>query len=60
MAEHHRGGNHTTHRFGAELELVGSKELSTIAEARKLELILKKKKNPQVALFTLQSYKETS
>jgi predicted GIY-YIG superfamily endonuclease len=55
VAEHRRGSNHTTRRFGGNIELVASKELPSIAEARKLELALKRKKNPQLAVNILQS-----
>ena len=44
LAEHQRGSNHTTHRFGAKLELVGAKQLPSMIEARALELQLKRKK----------------
>ena len=27
MAEHRRGGNHTTHRFGGQIELVAAQEV---------------------------------
>jgi predicted GIY-YIG superfamily endonuclease len=53
--EHKRGSNHTTHRFGADIELVVAKELPSMAEARKLERILKRKKNPRLAISILQS-----
>ena len=56
LSEHRRGSNHTTRRFGEKLELVGTKELPSIAEARKLETILKKKKNPRLAVFALLSF----
>ena len=56
LAEHCRGSNHTTRRLGEKLELVGTKELPSIAEARKLETILKKKKNPRLAVFALRSF----
>jgi predicted GIY-YIG superfamily endonuclease len=55
VAEHRRGSNHTTHRFGGHIELVASKKLPSMREARKLEVILKRKKNPQLAAFMLQS-----
>ena len=55
MAEHQRGSNHTTHRFGAKLELVGAKQLPSMIEARPLDLQLKRKKNPQLAIFALNS-----
>jgi len=55
MAEHRRGSNHTTHRFGGQIELVVAKELPSMAEARKIERILKQKKNPRLAISILQS-----
>ncbi len=55
IAEHQRGSNHTTHRLGAKLELVGAKQLPSMIEARALELQLKPKKNPQLAIFALNS-----
>jgi putative endonuclease len=59
LAEHQRGSNHTTRRLGGEVKLVASKQLSTMAKARRLELQLKRKKNPQVAMFILQSSSST-
>jgi predicted GIY-YIG superfamily endonuclease len=56
MAEHQRGSNHTTHRFGAELELVEAKQLPSMIEARALELQLKRKKNPRLAVLILRSH----
>ena len=55
IAEHKRGSNHTTHRFGGQIELVAAKELPSMAEARKLERALKRKKNPRLAISMLQS-----
>ena len=55
IEEHRRGSNSTTRRFGGKLELIGAKELSSIAEARKLEILLRRKKNPRLAVFSLQS-----
>jgi predicted GIY-YIG superfamily endonuclease len=55
LAEHRRGSNHSTQRFGGDLELIAAKELPSVAEARNLEVTLKRKKNPQLALFLLQS-----
>ena len=55
MAEHRRGGNHTTHRLGSRIELVVAKEVPSMADARKLELVLKRKKNPRLAIAILQS-----
>jgi putative endonuclease len=54
LREHKRGSNHTTHRLG-ELTLVTAKEMPSIAEARGLEIHLKKKKNPRLAIFVLNS-----
>jgi predicted GIY-YIG superfamily endonuclease len=54
-AEHKRGNNHTTHRFGGQIELVVAKEVPSMIEARKLEQILKRKKNPRLAISILQS-----
>jgi predicted GIY-YIG superfamily endonuclease len=53
--EHKRGGNHTTRRFGGQIELVVAKELPSMVEARKLERTLKRKKNPQLAISILNS-----
>jgi predicted GIY-YIG superfamily endonuclease len=55
IAEHKRGSNHTTLRFGDNAELVAAKELPSMTEARKLEKILKRKKSPHVAISILQS-----
>jgi predicted GIY-YIG superfamily endonuclease len=54
-AEHKRGRNHTTHRFGGQIELVAAQEFPSMAEARKLERALKQKKNPRLAISVLQS-----
>jgi len=55
LAEHRRGSNHTTRRFGGAIELVASRELPSIVEARKLETSLKRKKNPRLAISILRS-----
>jgi predicted GIY-YIG superfamily endonuclease len=55
ITEHERGSNHTTHRFGTQVELVVAKELPSMVDARKLERILKGKKNPRLAISILQS-----
>jgi predicted GIY-YIG superfamily endonuclease len=54
-AEHKRGGNHTTRRFGGQIELVMAKELPSMIDARKLERILKRKKNPRLAISMLKA-----
>ncbi len=53
LAEHERGSNHSTHRFGAKPVIVAAKQVPSMSEARKLELQLKAKKNPQLAIFKL-------
>ncbi len=55
IAEHKRGSNHTTHGFGTQVELVVAKQLPSMAEARRLEQTLKRKKNPRLAISILQS-----
>jgi putative endonuclease len=55
ISEHRRGSNHTTRRFGSNVELVAARELPCITEARKLEMALKRKKNPQLAVFLMGS-----
>jgi len=35
--------------------MVARKQVATIAEARALEMQLKRKKNPQIAIFLLES-----
>ena len=55
LAEHQRGSNHTTRRLGGEIELIAEREVSNMTEARALELELKRKKNPQIALFLLKN-----
>ena len=54
FAEHRRGSNHTTRRFGETLQLVAVKELASMEEARALERQLKRKKNPRAAIYALQ------
>ena len=55
IAEHKRGSNHTTLRFGDHLEVVAAKELPSMTEARQLEQTLKRKKSSHVAISILQS-----
>jgi len=54
IAQHERGHTHTTKRLGKKLELVASKEFATLTEARTVERMLKRKKNPQLAIHYLQ------
>ena len=55
LTEHKRGSNHTTRRFGTELVLIAAKQIPSMADARAVERRLKRKKNPQLAVFLLQS-----
>jgi predicted GIY-YIG superfamily endonuclease len=54
LAQHRRGHTYTTKRLGERLELVASKQVETLDEARSIERVLKAKKNPQLAIFYLQ------
>jgi putative endonuclease len=54
LREHKRGSNHTTRRFRTVV-LVASRQMPSMTEARSLEIDLKKKKNPQLAIFALNS-----
>jgi predicted GIY-YIG superfamily endonuclease len=58
IAEHRRGSNHTTRRFGEELVVAAVKEVLSITEARAVERELKRKKNPQLAISALNSRKD--
>ena len=50
-----RGSNHTTRRFGGHIEIAVAKELPSMVEALKPERILKRKRNPRLAIPILQS-----
>jgi predicted GIY-YIG superfamily endonuclease len=53
--EHHRRGyNYSTRRLGEVLELAATLEVESLAEARRLERELKRKKNPRLALVLLE------
>ena len=54
LREHEGGSNHTTRRF-VKVKLVASKQMPSMTEARALEAELKKKKNPRLAIFALNS-----
>jgi predicted GIY-YIG superfamily endonuclease len=54
FAQHQRGHMHTKKRLEEQLEIVTSKEFSTLKEARQVERLLKQKKNPSVAIYLLQ------
>jgi predicted GIY-YIG superfamily endonuclease len=49
-----RGHTHTTKRLGERIEVIASKEVATLREARTIERLLKAKKNPMVAIYHLQ------
>ncbi len=53
LAEHQRGSNHTTRRWGGAIGLAASLQLPTMTHARQLEQVLKRKKNPKLALHAL-------
>jgi predicted GIY-YIG superfamily endonuclease len=54
FAQHRRGHTHTTKRLGENLQIVASKEVATLDEARRIERMLKAKKNPELAIYHLQ------
>jgi predicted GIY-YIG superfamily endonuclease len=55
LNEHQRGSNHTTRRFGGTLQIIASREVSSMEEARSLEKRLKKMKNPTKPIHFLNS-----
>jgi predicted GIY-YIG superfamily endonuclease len=55
IAEHHRGDNHTTRRLGGEVQLVATRGFDSMAQARAVEIALKRKKNPQLAILALRN-----
>lgn len=54
LTQHRRGNTYTTKRLGEDLELVASKRVATLDEARSIERALKAKKNPPLAIHYLQ------
>jgi predicted GIY-YIG superfamily endonuclease len=54
FAQHLRGHTATTRRLGDKLQIVAKKEVPAVGDARKLERILKRKKNPRLAIYHLQ------
>jgi predicted GIY-YIG superfamily endonuclease len=54
FAQHRRGHTHTTKRLGGNLQIVASKKVATLNEARRIERMLKAKKNAQLAIYYLQ------
>jgi predicted GIY-YIG superfamily endonuclease len=56
FAQHLRGQTATTKRLGEKFKIVAKKETKTLVEARELERILKRRKNPKLAIYHLQQY----
>ena len=54
FAQHLRGNTATTERLGNKLVIVAKKKVASLGEARKLERVLKQKKNPRLAIYHLQ------
>ena len=54
FAQHLRGSTATTKRLGNKLVIVAKKKVASLGEARKLERVLKRKKNPRLAIYHLQ------
>jgi len=54
FAQHLRGHTHTTKRLGHRIEIIASKKVASLKEARRIERLLKAKKNPTVAIYHLQ------
>ena len=54
FAQHLRGHTATTKRLGNKLVIVAKKKVAFLGEARKLERVLKQKKNPRLAIYHLQ------
>jgi putative endonuclease len=55
LEEHQRGSNHTTRRLGKKVELIAARGLPSMSDARKMERNLKRKKNPRLAVLSLQT-----
>jgi putative endonuclease len=60
VKQHQSGHTHTTQRLGADLEVVASLQLQTLEAARALEREMKRKKNPQLALYLLEQARSKS
>jgi predicted GIY-YIG superfamily endonuclease len=54
LNQHLRGHTSTTKRLGSKLVIVAEKEFPTLGEARTIERMLKRKKNPRLAIYHLQ------
>jgi predicted GIY-YIG superfamily endonuclease len=55
IEQHRHGHTYSTRRLGQPLDLVASLQVGSLAEARALEREMKRKKNPHLALFLLES-----
>jgi predicted GIY-YIG superfamily endonuclease len=51
--QHLRGHTATTKRLGDRLEIVAKKEVTTLLKPAKIERLLKRKKNPKLAIYRL-------
>jgi len=60
VPEHRRGSHHTTRRLGEKVILIAAKRMPSMTEARALEDELKRKKNPQLAIFRLNETEESA
>jgi putative endonuclease len=58
LEQHRQGHTYSTHRLGQSLELAAALELDSLPEARALEREMKRKKNPQLALFLLEQRRQ--
>ena len=54
FAQQLRAHTATTKRLGDTIEIVAKKEVPTLVEAREIERLLKRKKNPKLAIYHLQ------
>jgi predicted GIY-YIG superfamily endonuclease len=54
FAQHLRGHTATTKRLGEKLEIAARKQVATLEHGREMERILKRKKNPELAIYHLQ------
>jgi len=60
FAQHLRGHTATTKRLGTTLEIVARKEVSNLKEARRIEGVLKRKKNRHLPLAAVEQPRKLS
>ena len=60
IQQHQSGHTHTTRRQGTNLEIIATRKLPTLQEARMLEREMKRKKNPQLALYLLEQRNQSN